>query len=106
MFSAVRIRMFKRVSVAGVAVGAAAAVAWAVIPAQAATSPWHVVYSHHYGSASNYSGFLATVALGPKNVWELGGTDLSHAEQGAPAIVHWNGTSWTGSAAPAGVTGY
>jgi hypothetical protein len=100
-------KMFWRASVAGLAAAAAAAIAVAAMPAKAATtSPWHMVYSHHYGSASNYSGFLATVALGPKSVWELGGTDLSHAEQGAPAIVHWNGASWTGSAAPAGVTGY
>src|SRR5512146_1081121 len=108
MFSAVRMRIIKRVGVAGVAMAAAAVIVGAALPGKAATSPWRQVFNHHYGPANDYSGFTSTVAFGAGNVWELGGSDLrgGHGTLQVPVIVHWTGKGWTGNVAPSGVTGY
>lgn len=52
---------------------------------------------------------MSTVALGPGNVWELGGTDVSggNGTTQAPVIIQWRGAKgWTGNVAPSGVKGY
>jgi hypothetical protein len=72
-------------------------------PAQAATAGWRVVFTHHYGSPKNGSGYLTVVAPGRHDAWAFGGTDLSGATPGAPVAEHWNGTTWTGSALPSGL---
>lgn len=100
----------KRAGIAGAiaSIASAAALVGTVLPAQATTSPWHQVFSHHYGPASDYSGFTSTVAFAPNNVWELGGSDLSggNGTLQVPIIVRWRGSGWTGNTAPTGVTGY
>ena len=102
-------KRFRGAGIAGITVAAAAVIVAAALPAQAATSPWHPVFSHHYGPANDFSGFESTVAFGPNNVWELGGSDLSggNGTLQVPIIVQWRGAKgWTGNAAPSGVTGY
>jgi hypothetical protein len=95
--------MFKQVSVAGLAVAAATAVACAAMPAQAATSTgWRQVFSHHYGAAANFSAYRSMVALGAKNAWALGGTNI--ANTGTPVIAHWNGATWGAVTLPSGLT--
>jgi hypothetical protein len=74
--------------------------------AQAATaSGWTVVYTHHYGKASNYSGYSAVAAVGPADAWALGTTNgAGLPAPGTPVAVHWNGTSWSRSLLPSGLT--
>jgi hypothetical protein len=74
-------------------------------PAQAASTGWHVVFTHHYGSPKNGSGYLTVTAPAGHDAWAFGGTDLSGATPGAPVAEHWNGTSWKSSALPSGLTG-
>jgi hypothetical protein len=74
------------------------------VPAQAATAGWHVVFTHHYGSPNNSSGYLTVIAPGSKDAWAFGGTDLSGATPGVPVAERWNGTAWKSSALPGGLT--
>jgi hypothetical protein len=74
------------------------------VPAQAATTGWHVVFTHHYGSPNNSSGYLTVIAPASGDAWAFGGTDLSGATSGAPVAEHWNGTAWKSSALPSGLT--
>jgi hypothetical protein len=99
-------KTIKRGGIAAV-IASAAVLAGAVLPAQAATPGWRQVFSHHYGTATDYSGFTSTVAFGTDNAWELGGTDLSGGGGTQQSvIVHWDGKAWTGNEAPAGVPSY
>lgn len=74
------------------------------VPAQAASPGWVVVFTHHYGPAANNSGYLTVIAPGRNDAWAFGGTNLSGATAGAPVAEHWNGTAWSASALPAGLT--
>lgn len=86
-------------------VTATALVLAAALPAQGATtSTWHVVFSHHYGPATDFSGYLTGLATSTNNAWAFGGSDLSGGSPGSPVAEHWNGTAWRGSALPAGLT--
>src|ERR1700722_5833969 len=99
-------RTIKRAGIAA-AIASAVVVAGSVLPAQAATPGWRQVFSHHYGSATDYSGFTSTVAFGTDNAWEFGGNDLSGGSGTQQSvIVHWNGKAWSGNEAPAGVKSY
>jgi hypothetical protein len=44
--------------------------------AQAATIGWRPFFRQHYGTPTNFSGYRAVVALGRRDAWALGGTDL------------------------------
>lgn len=75
------------------------------VAAQAASTPgWRLVFTHHYGKAANYSGYLTGVATGKKHAWAFGSADLSGATPGSPRAEQWNGTSWHGSTLPSGLT--
>jgi hypothetical protein len=88
---------------------AAAATALALaqgLPAQAmlATS-WHVVFSQHYGPASNYSGYTAVVAPSATSAWAFGSTNIGGLPApGTPVAEQWNGTTWQRSTLPSGLT--
>jgi hypothetical protein len=83
----------------------AAALALAVsAPGQAATTGWRAVFSHHYGPATNYSGYTAVAVPGPGDAWAFGSTNLAgEPAPGTPVAEHWNGTAWSGSALPSGL---
>ena len=89
---------------------AAAAVALALavgVPAQGATATaWRLVFTKHYGPASNFSGYGPGLAFSKTDAWAFGGSDLSGgtAPVGVPVAEHWDGTAWQGSAMPAGAT--
>jgi hypothetical protein len=107
VFPFVRMRLFKRVAVAGAAVSAVAAIIGAAWPVQAATSPgWRQIISRHYGPATSYSQFFAVAALSKTNAWAFGGNMAGQGNpvKGVPVALHWNGTSWAGTALPAGMT--
>lgn len=74
------------------------------VPAQATATGWTVVFTHHYGPASSYSGFTAVAVPGPGDAWAFGSTDLSGATPGTPVAEHWNGTNWSSSPLPAGLS--
>ena len=74
------------------------------VPAQAAGAGWVVVFAHHYGPAANASGYFTVIAPARNDAWAFGGTNLSGATAGAPVAVHWNGTAWSASALPGGLT--
>jgi hypothetical protein len=76
----------------------------AAVAAQAAATGWRIVFTHHYGAAKDASGYFTVIARGSKDAWAFGGTDLSGATPGAPVAEHWNGTTWSGSALPSGLT--
>jgi hypothetical protein len=88
------------------AAASAALLAAVALPAQAATTPgWRQVFSHHYGVAANFSSYNTVIAPGAKNAWAFGGTDISGGGRPTQSVaVHWNGSSWSGSKLPAGVT--
>lgn len=90
------------------ALGAAAAITLVLAagrPAQGATtSTWRVVFSHHYGPATDFSGYLTGLAPSKNDAWAFGGSDLSASTSGTPVAEHWNGTTWRGSVLPAGLT--
>ena len=88
----------------GAAMSAAALTITPAIPAQAATTGWRVVFTHHYGVQNNASGYLTVIAPGTRNAWAFGSTDLSGATPGVPVAEHWNGSSWRGSTLPAGMS--
>jgi hypothetical protein len=64
-----------------------------------------VVFTRHYGVATNSSGYTTVIAPGARSAWVFGGTDLSGATPGVPVAVHWNGSSWSRSTLPSGMTG-
>lgn len=72
--------------------------------AAAASSPgWRVVYTHHYGPATNYSGYTDVAAVSPTDIWVLGGTDNDgEPAPGNPVAVQWNGRKWSTWSMPAG----
>ncbi len=74
--------------------GAAAALAAGVVPAVAATSspsPWHVVYRHQF-AAHSYSHFTAITAVGPGQMWAVGG--YGAAGNGLAGAVLWKNHGW------------
>jgi hypothetical protein len=78
-------------------VTAAATLAGAAIPAQAATLGWRPVFSKHYGAAIDYSAYGAVVATSTSNAWMLGGADVSggNGTTQRALAVHWNGRAWS-----------
>ena len=80
-----------------IAAGATCAVALgavASVPPEAAAAPaasWHVAKLLNLRHFRNLIGLTAT---GPNNAWAFG-NGARH-----PAVLHWNGTSWTGSTLP------
>src|SRR5258708_39581961 len=80
--------------------GAAAALAAGVVPAVAATSspsPWHVVYRHQF-AAHSYSHFTAITAVGPGQMWAVGG--YGAAGNGLAGAVLWKNHGWAGPPGP------
>jgi hypothetical protein len=74
-------------------------------PAQAAGTGWSVVFTHHYGPAANYSDYSAVAAPGAGDVWAFGTTNGAGAPApGTPVAEHWNGTKWSRSPLPSGLT--
>jgi hypothetical protein len=98
-----------RTATAAAAVAAATVVFAAVVaPAHAGTAAtgWRLSYSHHYGKASNYSGYTNVAVVGKGDAWALGTSDdVGAPAPGTPVAVHWNGKGWTAKPMPAGVTG-
>lgn len=88
-----------------VLIAAAAVLALAVaVPGQAATTGWRAVFTHHYGVATNYSGYTAVAVPGPGDAWAFGSTSLAGAPApGVPVAAHWNGAKWSGSPLPSGL---
>lgn len=84
---------------------AAAILALAVaVPGQAATTGWRVAFTHHYGVATNYSGYTAVAVPGPGDARAFGSTNLAGAPApGIPIASHPNGTKWSGSPLPSGL---
>lgn len=75
------------------------------VPAQAATSGWDVVFTHHYGASTNYSGYTALAVPGTGDAWAFGTTsEAGFPAPGTPVAEHWNGTKWTSRALPSGLT--
>jgi hypothetical protein len=74
------------------------------VPGQAATAGWRATFSHHYGVATNYSGYTAVAVPGPGDAWAFGSTNLAGAPApGVPVAEHWNGTKWSASPLPSGL---
>jgi hypothetical protein len=88
------------------AAASAAALALALaVPAQAAGTSWSVVLTHHYGAATNYSAYQAVVAPGADDAWAFGTTNgAGEPAPGTPVAEHWNGTKWSSSALPSGLS--
>jgi hypothetical protein len=45
-------------------------------------------------------------AISPNDAWAVGNVNQTSFKSRQPLIVHWNGSSWTSVAAPAGLTGF
>jgi hypothetical protein len=74
------------------------------VPAQAATTGWHVALTLHYGVTTNYSGYTALAVPAAGNAWAFGSTSLAgEPAPGVPVAEHWNGTKWSGSPLPSGL---
>jgi hypothetical protein len=88
------------------AVAAAVALALPGVGAEAAvTAGWHVVFTQHYGAATNYSDYTAAVAPSASDAWAFGTTNgAGLPAPGTPVAEHWNGTSWQSSTLPSGLT--
>ena len=82
-----------------------AVLAFAVaVPGHAASTGWRAVFTHHYGVATNYSGYTAVAVPGPGDAWAFGSTSLAGVPApGVPVAAHWNGTKWSGSPLPSGL---
>jgi hypothetical protein len=75
------------------------------VPVQAATAGWDVVFTHHYGVSTNYSGYTALAVPGTGDAWAFGTTsEAGEPAPGTPVAEHWNGTKWSGSTLPSGLT--
>jgi hypothetical protein len=74
-------------------------------PAQAVSAGWIVALTRHYGPATNYSAFTATAAASTTDAWAFGTTNgAGLPAPGTPVAEHWNGTRWSSSALPAGLS--
>ena len=94
-----------RPAAAVAACAAALALVLAASAQAAVTASWTVVFTHHYGTAGNYSGYSAVAAVGPADVWAFGSTNVAGLPApGTPVAVHWNGTGWAPSRLPSGLT--
>jgi hypothetical protein len=88
----------------GSLVTAAVADAGTVMHRQASAG-WHVVFTHHYGAAANYSGYTAVAVPGKADAWAFGSTNIAgEPAPGTPVAEQWNGTSWRGSTLPSGLS--
>jgi hypothetical protein len=75
------------------------------VPAQAAAASWSVALTQHYGAATNYSLYTAVAAPSADNAWAFGTTNAAGAPApGTPVAEHWNGTKWSSSALPSGLS--
>jgi hypothetical protein len=93
----------RRAALSGVAVAAVAVMVGT--PALAADTGWRLVYSTHYGAASNYSGYTAVASTGPGNTWVFGSTDTAGLPApGTPVATHWDGKKWTATTLPSGLS--
>jgi hypothetical protein len=87
------------------AASAAALVLAAGVPAQAAATSWSVVLTQHYGPATNYSVYTAVAAPGADDAWAFGTTNgAGEPAPGTPVAEHWNGTKWSSSPLPSGLS--
>jgi hypothetical protein len=88
------------------AAASAAALALALgVPAQAAATSWSAGLTQHYGPATNYSAYTAVAAPGADDVWAFGTTnEAGEPAPGTPVAEHWNGTKWSASPLPSGLT--
>lgn len=74
-------------------------------PSQAATTGWAVAYTHHYGPAANYSYYSAIAVPAASNTWAFGSTNgAGEPAPGRPVAEHWNGSTWSSSSLPSGLT--
>jgi hypothetical protein len=75
-------------------------------PARAARAPgWHLVFTSHYGRATNYSGYTAVVAPDGHDAWAFGSTSTAGLPApGSPVAERWNGTTWQRSPLPPGLS--
>ena len=74
-------------------------------PAQGAVSTgWRVVFTHHYGAATNNSVYAAVVATGKSDAWAFGVDNWVNPSSGSPVAEHWNGSGWQSSTLPPGLT--
>jgi hypothetical protein len=97
---------FRSTYVVATAAASAAALALALgVPAQAAGTGWSVVLTKHYGAAANYSAYQAVVAPGADSAWAFGTTNAAgEPAPGTPVAERWNGTKWSSSALPSGLS--
>jgi hypothetical protein len=88
------------------AAASAAALALALgVPAQAAATSWSVALTKHYGPATNYSAYMAVAAPGADDAWAFGTTNgAGEPAPGTPVADHWNGTKWSSSPLPSGLS--
>jgi hypothetical protein len=97
-------KAYRVIAALGAAVTLATAAVAGAMPAQAQAT-WGVVFTTHYGAATNYSGFTTVIAPGQYDAWAFGANDLSGGSSPElPEAEHWDGTAWQASALPAGVT--
>jgi len=97
---------FRSTFAAATAATSAAVLALALgVPAQAAAAGWSVVLTRHYGAATNYSMYTAVAAPSADNAWAFGTTNgAGEPAPGTPVAEHWNGTKWSSSPLPSGLT--
>jgi hypothetical protein len=97
---------FRSTYAAATAAASAATLALALgVPAQAAGTSWSVVLTHHYGVATNYSAYQAVAAPAADNAWAFGTTnEAGEPAPGTPVAEHWNGTKWSSSTLPSGLS--
>jgi hypothetical protein len=64
------------------------------------------VYTHHYGSASAYSGYTDVTVVGIHDAWVFGSPNLAAPDPApGPVALHWNGRAWSSVPMPAGIHG-
>jgi hypothetical protein len=95
-------RFYGRAAVLGATLTTTALTLAMSLPAQAATTGWRVIFTHHYGTPVNVSGYVSIVAPGNRSAWAFGGADLSgtNGTSGSPVAEHWNGKAWAASTLP------
>lgn len=88
---------------AAVAIGTLAFGGAASASVKAAAPGWRTVYTKHYGTASNYSGYNTVVATSKGSAWAFGSSNLAAGNDQFSVAAHWNGRAWTTSSLPSGV---
>jgi hypothetical protein len=99
-------KSFRSTYTALTATASATTLALAVlVPAEAAATSWSVALTQHYGAATNYSMYTAVAVPAAGNAWAFGTTSgAGEPARGTPVAEHWNGTKWSRSALPSGLT--